>query len=191
MSALANRPFVKMNGVGNEIVVVDMRKDAAPISAADARAAAQPAGAPYDQLMALYPPRTPGTDAFVRIYNNDGSEAGACGNGTRCIACHYAAALTYRDRQYLRPETVEWLHGMSRAYYRDLYALLDEGKRAGVFDFGDARVAAHSMGGVMGFMYTWHDPSRIDAEVLAVELSGAMMKIILPAAPASGAKRAS
>ena len=32
----------------------------------------------------------------------------------RCIDCHYAAALTYRDRQYLRPETVEWLHGMSR-----------------------------------------------------------------------------
>src|SRR5665647_327 len=30
--------------------------------------------------------RTPGTDAFVRIYNNDGSEAGACGNGARCIA---------------------------------------------------------------------------------------------------------
>ena len=90
MSALANRPFVKMNGLGNEIVVVDMRKDAhqdaAAISPADARAAAQPAGAPYDQLMALYPPRTPGTDAYVRIYNNDGSEAGACGNGTRCIA---------------------------------------------------------------------------------------------------------
>jgi len=109
----------------------------------------------------------------------------------RCIDCHYAAALTYRDRQYLRPETVEWLHGMSRAYYSDLYALLDEGKRAGVFDFGDARVAAHSMGGVMGFMYTWHDPSRIDAGVLAHELSSAMMKIILPAAPASGATRAS
>lgn len=109
----------------------------------------------------------------------------------RCIRCHYAAALTYRDRQYLRPETVEWLHGMSRAYYRDLYALLDEGKRAGVFEFGDARVAAHSMGGVMGFMYTWHDPSRIDAEVLAHELSSAMMKIILPAAPAPASRRAS
>ena len=36
--------------------------------------------------MALYPPRTPGTDAFIRIYNNDGSEAGACGNGMRCVA---------------------------------------------------------------------------------------------------------
>ena len=36
--------------------------------------------------MALYPPRTAGTDALVRIYNNDGSEAGACGNGMRCVA---------------------------------------------------------------------------------------------------------
>jgi diaminopimelate epimerase len=86
MSALANRPFVKMNGLGNEIVVVDMRQTPAAISAADARAVAQPAGAPYDQLMALYPPRKPGTDSYVRIYNNDGSEAGACGNGMRCIA---------------------------------------------------------------------------------------------------------
>jgi len=91
MGALANQSFVKMNGIGNEIVVVDLRKAAAKISAQvsaeEARAAAQPdGGAPYDQLMALYPPRTPGTDAFIRIYNNDGSEAGACGNGMRCVA---------------------------------------------------------------------------------------------------------
>jgi diaminopimelate epimerase len=86
MSALANHPFVKMNGLGNEIVVVDMRKSPATITPAEARAIAAPDGAPYDQLMALYPPRTPGTDAFVRIFNNDGSESGACGNGTRCIA---------------------------------------------------------------------------------------------------------
>ena len=86
MSALANHAFTKMNGLGNEIVVVDMRRSAAAISPADARAAAKPGGAPYDQLMALYAPRTPGTDAFVRIYNNDGSESGACGNGMRCVA---------------------------------------------------------------------------------------------------------
>ena len=86
MSALANHPFVKMNGIGNEIVVVDMRARAAAIAPEEARAAAAPQGAPYDQLMALYPPRTPGTDAFIRIYNNDGSEAGACGNGMRCVA---------------------------------------------------------------------------------------------------------
>jgi diaminopimelate epimerase len=86
MSALAGHSFVKMNGLGNEIVVVDMRATPGTISEAEARAAAAPQGAPYDQMMALYPPRTPGTDAYVRIYNSDGSAAGACGNGTRCIA---------------------------------------------------------------------------------------------------------
>jgi diaminopimelate epimerase len=86
MSALANQSFVKMNGVGNEIVVVDLRPRGGKIEAEEARAAGRPDGTPYDQLMALYPPRTPGTEAFIRIYNNDGSEAGACGNGMRCVA---------------------------------------------------------------------------------------------------------
>jgi diaminopimelate epimerase len=87
MGALANRDFVKMNGLGNEIVIVDLRAGpsavSAPIDAAEARAAAQQE--PYDQLMALYPARGD-TAAAIRIYNNDGSEAGACGNGMRCVA---------------------------------------------------------------------------------------------------------
>ena len=86
MGALANHSFVKMNGVGNEIVVVDLRDSAATVTAAEARAVAAPAGVPYDQLMVLHKPRSQGTSAFIRIYNNDGSEAGACGNGMRCVA---------------------------------------------------------------------------------------------------------
>jgi diaminopimelate epimerase len=89
MGALANHAFVKMNGIGNEIVVVDLRAGGAKgtmIAAEEARAAASPSGAPYDQLMAIYPARTPGTDGYIRIFNNDGSEAGACGNGMRCVA---------------------------------------------------------------------------------------------------------
>ena len=50
MSTLANHAFIKMNGLGNEIVVVDMRGQAGTITADEARAAAQPDGAPYDQL---------------------------------------------------------------------------------------------------------------------------------------------
>ena len=90
MSALANRDFVKMNGLGNEIVVVDLRHDAVPIGADEARAAARQE--PYDQLMALYPGRA-GNDAAIRIYNNDGSEAGACGNGMRCVASLISAEM--------------------------------------------------------------------------------------------------
>src|SRR3954447_21541761 len=86
MPTLANQPFIRMNGLGNEIVVVDLRRSQASITAQEARAAAQPPALAYDQLMTLHAPRTPGTDAYVRIYNNDGSEVGACGNGTRCIA---------------------------------------------------------------------------------------------------------
>jgi diaminopimelate epimerase len=90
MSALANHAFAKMNGIGNEIVVVDLRDSVAQgraqVSAAEARAVASPAGGvPYDQLMVLQPPRLDGTEAFISIYNNDGSEAGACGNGMRCV----------------------------------------------------------------------------------------------------------
>jgi diaminopimelate epimerase len=86
MSALANHAFIKMNGLGNGIVIVDMRGQPGVISAAEARAAAQPRGVPYDQLLALHTARMPGTDGYVRIYNRDGSEAGACGNGMRCLA---------------------------------------------------------------------------------------------------------
>src|SRR3954471_4493836 len=83
MSALANHAFSKMNGIGNEIVVVDLRDSPAAVSAEEARAVAS--GVHYDQLMLLQPPRLSGTEAFIRIYNNDGSEAGACGNGMRCV----------------------------------------------------------------------------------------------------------
>ncbi len=86
MSMLANHSFAKMNGIGNEIVVVDLRDSAATVTPDEARAIASPAGVPYDQLMVLQPPRVQGTAAFIRIFNNDGSEAAACGNGMRCVA---------------------------------------------------------------------------------------------------------
>src|SRR5207253_921075 len=86
MSALQNRPFVKMNGLGNEIVVLDLRAAPGPVTAAEARAISRPGAVPFDQLMALYPPRTVGTEALLRIFDSDGSEAGPCGNGMRCVA---------------------------------------------------------------------------------------------------------
>ena len=78
-------PFRKMNGLGNEIVAVDLRGSKRVLDAAEARAIAARPGSRFDQMMVLHDPRTPATEAYVRIYNTDGSEAEACGNGMRCI----------------------------------------------------------------------------------------------------------
>jgi diaminopimelate epimerase len=98
MNALAARAFTKMNGLGNEIVVVDLRAAPAPISPAEVRGAASLVA--FDQMMALYPPRTSGTESFVRIFNHDGSESGACGNGMRCVAALVSAATGKDDTRF-------------------------------------------------------------------------------------------
>jgi diaminopimelate epimerase len=86
MSALAHRRFLKMHGAGNAIVVLDLRGSSARVQPDEARAIAQDPASSFDQMMVLHDPVSPGTDAFLRIYNTDGSESGACGNGTRCVA---------------------------------------------------------------------------------------------------------
>ena len=86
MNALANRRFLKMNGLGNEITVLDLRGSRHVVSEAEARAIAADERTAFDQLMVLHDSGEPRVDALVRIYNADGSEAGACGNGTRCVA---------------------------------------------------------------------------------------------------------
>ena len=74
-----------MNGLGNEIIVLDLRGGGAA-SADLARAVNADPATKFDQMMVVQPSRTGGTAAFVTIYNSDGSLAEACGNGTRCVA---------------------------------------------------------------------------------------------------------
>jgi diaminopimelate epimerase len=84
---MAYIPFRKMHGLGNDFVVLDRRRDAVAIDAATARAIAdRRTGIGCDQLIVIEPPRHPAAQVFMRILNADGSEAEACGNGTRCIA---------------------------------------------------------------------------------------------------------
>lgn len=85
-SALVGRRVARMNGAGNKILVLDLRGGASLPTPEEARAIHRARGLDYDQLMTLSDPRHAGTLAFVRIYNNDGSLAGACGNGARCVA---------------------------------------------------------------------------------------------------------
>lgn len=85
MATSTSIPFVKMNGLGNEIVVVDLRTSAKIFTPDEVSAIAAERSSRFDQMMVLHAPKTKGTQAHVRIYNADGSEAGACGNGMRCV----------------------------------------------------------------------------------------------------------
>ncbi|MBX3583866.1 MAG: diaminopimelate epimerase [Rhizobiaceae bacterium] len=78
-------PFAKMNGLGNDIVVADMRGRTDRVTPAAAVALNADPATKFDQIMAIHDPRTPGTDNYVEILNSDGSMAQACGNGMRCV----------------------------------------------------------------------------------------------------------
>ncbi len=82
----AGPTFHKMNGLGNEILVVDLRGRREAMTAAAARDIAGQPGLAFDQMMVLTDARKPGTEAYIQIFNVDGSEAEACGNGMRCVA---------------------------------------------------------------------------------------------------------
>ncbi len=79
------RPFLKMNGLGNEFVVWDAREDKLALSPeAIVTLGGETPGIGFDQMITVE--KSPlGMDAFMRIHNRDGSEVSACGNATRCI----------------------------------------------------------------------------------------------------------
>lgn len=79
-------PLFKMNGAGNKILVADARGQMKPFTGKMAANLGKHDMLHFDQLMLVGNPETSGTDAYVKIYNIDGSEAEACGNGTRCVA---------------------------------------------------------------------------------------------------------
>ncbi|PPD46270.1 MAG: diaminopimelate epimerase [Methylocystis sp.] len=99
---LEGRPILRMNGAGNEILVLDLRGVDHLLTPQEARAIAAAPDLRFDQLMALHDPRENGGDAFMRIYNVDGSLSGACGNGTRCVA--YVLAREGKERLTLETD---------------------------------------------------------------------------------------
>ncbi|MCX7377192.1 MAG: diaminopimelate epimerase [Alphaproteobacteria bacterium] len=101
-------PFLKMHGAGNDFVVFDERARTLGLTPTRAAAIAnRRTGIGCDQFIVIEPP-PPGSsaDAFMRIRNPDGSEAGACGNATRCVVSLLAAETG-------RPEiTIQTISGL-------------------------------------------------------------------------------
>ncbi len=79
--------FTKMQGAGNDFVVVDATRAPFALDAAAVRSLCDRRfGVGCDQVLVVEAPRTPGTDFYYRIFNADGGEVQQCGNGARCFA---------------------------------------------------------------------------------------------------------
>ncbi len=84
-SALAGRPYLKMNGLGNEFIILDLRGEPARLAEDEIRKASdRKTGPGCDQFVTLE--HRKGYDGvFMGVWNADGSEVGACGNAARCV----------------------------------------------------------------------------------------------------------
>ncbi len=85
MTDLANHPYLKMNGLGNEFVILDLRESRARMSSESAHIIANPKSGPgCDQVITIE--NREGTNGvFMGVWNADGSEVNACGNAARCV----------------------------------------------------------------------------------------------------------
>jgi diaminopimelate epimerase len=102
-----------MNGLGNDFVVLDARRKALALSPAQRRMIAdRRRGVGCDQLIVLEPPTERGADVFMRIYNPDGDEAGACGNATRCVA---SVLMDERKTDHVTVQTIAGLLDSQKA----------------------------------------------------------------------------
>jgi diaminopimelate epimerase len=146
MANTSTIPFRKMNGLGNDFVVLDARARPLKLGPVEAGAIADRTRGPgCDQVIALEPSRQ--ADVFMRIWNADGGEVGACGNAARCVA-----ALVAAERG--RPQvTIETQSGM-------LGALVNCDRTVTV-DMGTPRFAWDEIPLAEAF----HDTRRIELQV--------------------------
>ncbi|MAF67800.1 MAG: diaminopimelate epimerase [Micavibrio sp.] len=106
--------FRKMHGLGNDFVILDARKERALLnisSESTQKICDRNKGIGCDQLIVLENPKSDKADIFMRIYNPDGGEAGACGNATRCVADIIGKE---QDKETLVVETISGLLGCIR-----------------------------------------------------------------------------
>lgn len=97
--------FTKMQGAGNDFVVVDATRETPKLEPTTIRKLAdRHFGVGFDQLLVVEPPRSAGTDFYYRIFNADGGEVSQCGNGARCFV-RYVHDKKLSDKTSIRVET--------------------------------------------------------------------------------------
>ena len=93
--------FTKMQGAGNDFVVLDATREALALGPDEMRRLGDRRfGVGADQILVVERPTTPGMDFSYRIFNNTGDEVEHCGNGARCFARYV------RDRGMITRDTI-------------------------------------------------------------------------------------
>lgn len=101
-------PFTKMQGLGNDFVVLDGVSRRVELEPAQVRHLAdRRLGVGCDQVLVAEPASDPGADFRYRIFNADGGEVEHCGNGVRCLA----RFLLERGLTERRELVIETSHG--------------------------------------------------------------------------------
>ena len=97
--------FTKMQGAGNDFIVVDATRETPKLEPPIIRKLAdRHFGVGFDQLLVVEPPRSPDTDFYYRIFNSDGGEVSQCGNGARCFV-RYVHDKKLSGKTSIRVET--------------------------------------------------------------------------------------
>jgi diaminopimelate epimerase len=98
--------FTKMEGAGNDFVVLDCSVNSFSLNAFQLkRIAERHFGVGCDQILVVEKPSKPGADFRYRIFNADGGEVEQCGNGARCfVKFVHARGLT--AKREIRVETL-------------------------------------------------------------------------------------
>lgn len=97
--------FTKMQGAGNDFVVLDGVSQRLALTPAQLRRLAdRHFGVGCDQILLVEPPRAAGTDFRYRIFNADGGEVEQCGNGARCFV-RFVRARGLTAKSEIRVET--------------------------------------------------------------------------------------
>jgi diaminopimelate epimerase len=90
---MAEQPFFKMHGLGNDFLVLDARAQPVGLSASQVRGLAnRHTGIGFDQLILIEPSTV--ADVRLRFWNSDGGEVAACGNGSAFTAASSASSTS-------------------------------------------------------------------------------------------------
>jgi diaminopimelate epimerase len=99
-------PFTKMQGAGNDFVVLDATQSPVQLSPPQAhRLADRRFGVGADQILVVDPSPAAGIDFGYRIFNSSGDEVEHCGNGARCFL-RFVHARGLTTKKTVRVQTV-------------------------------------------------------------------------------------